>query len=416
MLEINQVLNKMIKFSNQVRAGITGHTGKRIEHIVNIGIGGSDLGPKMAHYALQFYSDRSLTFDFVSNIDEADIFEALRGKDPEKTMFIVASKTFTTQETLTNAISAKTWFLTKMPTQAIKKHFVAISTNYKLVTEFGIDPNNVFEFWDFVGGRYSLASAIGLSLMISIGPNNFLDMLEGMHEMDNHFNDAPPRENLPVILALLGIWYNNFFGAESYAILPYSNYMALFASYFQQGDMESNGKSVNRQGRSVDYQTGPIVWGGQGTNGQHAFYQLIHQGTKLIPCDFIGFRESVTDSMDHQFKLNSNLLAQSKALAFGRCQEEVNAASDLIPFKTFAGNRPSNTILLDRLTPKNLGKLIALYEHKIFTQGAIWNINSFDQWGVELGKELASSILKDLQGENNTYDSSTNQLLDFLKK
>ncbi len=417
--EVHAVLDKMSSFAHRVRSGEwKGYTGKRIRNIVNIGIGGSDLGPVMAYEALQYYSDRSLTLRFVSNIDGNEFVEATRDLNAEETLFIVSSKTFTTLETLTNAHSARAWCVGALGSEdAVAKHFVAVSTNEKEVAKFGIDTANMFGFWDWVGGRYSYDSAIGLSLMIAIGPDNFRAMLAGFHEMDEHFRTAPFERNLPVLLGLLGIWYNNFFGAETVAILPYDHYMGRFSAYLQQLDMESNGKHVDLQGRPVDYQTGPIIWGQPGTNGQHAFYQLIHQGTKLIPCDFIGFYQPLNALPPHHDLLMANFFAQTEALAFGKTAEEVAAdgvAAFQVPHRTFEGNRPTNTIMADRLTPATLGKLVALYEHKVFVQGTIWNINSFDQWGVELGKVLANRIIPELQSANEpqlAHDSSTNALI-----
>jgi len=419
MPEVNAVLDKMAVFANKVRSGEwVGQTGRRIRNVVNIGIGGSDLGPVMAYEALKPYADRNLTVRFVSNVDGTHVVECTRDLDPEETLFIVASKTFTTQETMTNAQTAKNWLLEKLgDPSAVAKHFVALSTNAEKVSEFGIDTANMFGFWDWVGGRYSLPSAIGLSLMIAVGPENFVAMLEGYHAMDNHFRTAPFAENLPVLLALIGIWYNNFFGAETEAILPYDQYMHRFAAYFQQGNMESNGKYISKRGKKVKYQTGPIVWGEPGTNGQHAFYQLIHQGTKLIPCDFIGFAQSQNPVGDHHDKLMANFFAQTEALAFGKTAEALEAdgvPKKLIPHKTFEGNRPTNTIMAKKLTPRVLGELIAMYEHKIFTQGVIWDIYSFDQWGVELGKVLAKKILPELEAEAEphlAHDASTNDLI-----
>lgn len=419
MSEVNAVLDRMALFARRVRAGEwVGHTGKPVRNIINIGIGGSDLGPNMAYEALKFWADRRLTVRFVSNVDGTHISEALRDLDPEETLFIVASKTFTTQETMTNAEMAKAWLLQKLgDSAAVARHFVALSTNAEKVCAFGIDTDNMFEFWDWVGGRYSLPSAIGLSLMIAIGPEQFFDMLEGYHAMDVHFRSTPFERNAPVLLGLLGVWYNNFFGWETHAILPYDQYLHRFAAYFQQGDMESNGKSVNKRGKRVRYQTGPIVWGEPGTNGQHAFFQLLHQGTKRVPCDFIGFAKSLNPIGDHHAKLMANFFAQTEALAFGKTAEECRAEGvppKLIPHKTFEGNRPSNTIMAQQLSPRVLGELIALYEHKIFTQGVIWDINSFDQWGVELGKVLANRILPELTAEDEPelrHDSSTNQLI-----
>ena len=419
MPEVNAVLDKMRAFSRKVRSGEwKGHTGKRIKNVVNLGIGGSDLGPVMAYEALKPFSDRALTMRFVSNVDGSHIAESVRDLHPEETLFLVASKTFTTQETMTNAESAKAWLLASLKDpKAVAKHFVALSTNAAKVAAFGIDTANMFEFWDWVGGRYSLCSAIGLPVMIAIGPENFDALLDGAHAMDRHFQEAPACGNMPVLLALLGVWYNNFLGAESHAILPYDQYLHRFAAYFQQGDMESNGKSVDNQGDKVNYQTGPIIWGEPGTNGQHSFYQLIHQGTKLIPCDFIGFAKSHNAISDHHPKLMANFFAQTAALAFGKTREEVKAEGvpeALAPFKVFAGNHPTNTIMAKQLTPYVLGQLIALYEQKIFTQGVIWNINPYDQWGVELGKVLASRILPDLMpgaSGGMKHDGSTNELI-----
>ena len=415
---VNAVLEKMSGFADLVRSGRwLGFTGRPIRNIVNIGIGGSDLGPVMAVEALKPYSQRNLTVRFVSNVDGTHIVEATRDLDAAETLFIVASKTFTTQETMTNAGTAKAWLLERLgdPT-AVARHFVAVSTAAKEVEAFGINPDNMFGFWDWVGGRYSLTSAIGLPLMIAIGPENFIRMLEGYHEMDRHFATAPFERNAPVILALLGIWHGNFFGAQSTALLPYDQYLARFAAYFQQGDMESNGKRVTKTGKDVTYETGPVVWGEPGTNGQHAFYQLIHQGTKLIPCDFIGFCQSHNPVGDHHAKLMSNFFAQTEALAFGKTADECRAEGvpeKLVPHKTFPGNRPTNTLLAEQLTPETFGQLVALYEHKIFTQGVIWNIFSFDQWGVQLGKVLANRILPELKNPEAplTHDSSTNELI-----
>jgi glucose-6-phosphate isomerase len=417
--EVHAVLEKMSAFANRVRSGEwKGYTGKRIRNIVNIGIGGSDLGPFMAYEALKHYSDREMTVRFVSNIDGTDFVEATIDLDPAETLFVVSSKTFTTLETLTNARSARAWCLNTLKDEsAVARHFVAVSTNTAEVTKFGIDPANMFEFWDWVGGRYSYDSAIGLSLMIAIGPERFYEMLGGFHQMDEHFRTAPFAQNLPVLLGLLGIWYNNFFGAETVAILPYDQYLNRLSAYFQQLDMESDGKHVDLEGRQVNYQTGPIIWGQPGTNGQHAFYQLIHQGTKLIPCDFIGFNQTLNPIGDHHDLLMANLFAQTEALAFGKTAEEVAAdgvPAFQVPHRTFEGNHPTNTILLDRLTPEALGKLIALYEHKVFVQGTIWNINSFDQWGVELGKVLAQRIIPELESPaapDLKHDSSTNTLI-----
>ncbi|MEW6354777.1 MAG: glucose-6-phosphate isomerase [Planctomycetota bacterium] len=424
MPEVRAVLDKMAAFASKIRTGEwTGHTGKRIRNIVNIGIGGSDLGPVMAYEALKPYADRSLTVRFVSNIDGTHLAEATRDLDPAETIFIVASKTFTTQETMTNAHSARDWLLAALSDKAaVARHFVALSTNKKGVEEFGIDAANMFEFWDWVGGRYSLPSAIGLSLMVAIGPENFFRMLDGYHAMDRHFRAAPFERNMPVVLALLGVWYNNFFGAESHAILPYDQYLHRFAAYFQQGDMESNGKSTQLDGSPTAWQTGPIVWGEPGTNGQHAFYQLLHQGTKLVPCDFIAFAKSHNPIGDHHAKLIANVFAQTEALAFGKTEEEVRAEGvpdGLVPHKVFAGNRPTNTILAEVLDPETLGKLIALYEHKIFVQGIIWNVNSFDQMGVELGKLLAKRILPEVESKAEPklmHDSSTNHLIRWFRR
>ncbi|MCX6349762.1 MAG: glucose-6-phosphate isomerase [Candidatus Aureabacteria bacterium] len=421
---VHQVLEQMGEFARKVRSGEwKGYTGKRVRNVVNIGIGGSDLGPAMATEALRPYSERALTVRFVSNVDGTHFAEAVRDLDPAETLFVVCSKTFTTQETLTNALSARQWLLESLQdAAAVAKHFVAVSTNAKEVKAFGIDLKNMFEFWDWVGGRYSLCSAIGLSLMIAIGPENFREMLGGFYAMDRHFAEAPLEKNLPVILALLGLWYNNFFGAQSYAVLPYDQYLSRFPAYLQQLDMESNGKSVDREGRAVGYQTGPIVWGEPGTNGQHAFYQLIHQGTKLIPADFIGFSAAHNPLGDHHLKLLANFIAQTEALAFGKTAEEVKTEGvkeELIPFKTFAGNKPTNTILAKSLTPSVLGQLIALYEHKVFTQGVIWDIYSFDQWGVELGKQLAKKILAELESKTEpklAHDSSTVALIRRIRE
>jgi glucose-6-phosphate isomerase len=422
--EVHAVLDKMTAFVNRVRSGQwKGYTGKRIRNIVNIGIGGSDLGPHMAYDALKFYSDRNLTFRFVSNVDGTDFAEAVHDLDPAETLFIVSSKTFTTLETLTNARSARAWCLKTLgDEQAIAKHFVAVSTNTQEVAKFGIDTENMFGFWDWVGGRYSLDSAIGLSLMIAIGPEHFREMLTGFHEMDEHFRTAPFERNLPVLLGLIGIWYNDFFGAETVAILPYDQYLERLPAYLQQLDMESNGKHVDLDGHKVNYQTGPIIWGQPGTNGQHAFYQLIHQGTKLIPCDFIGFCQSLNPLKPHHDLLMANFFAQTEALAFGKTSEQVAAdgvASFQVPHRTFEGNCPTNTILATRLTPETLGKLIALYEHKVFVQGTIWHINSFDQWGVELGKMLANRIIPELESSEEpklSHDSSTNTLIQRYRR
>ncbi|MFJ3992283.1 glucose-6-phosphate isomerase [Streptomyces sp. NPDC090032] len=400
--QVHAVLDKMAVFADKVRSGEwTGHTGKRIKNVVNVGIGGSDLGPAMAYEVLRSFTDRDLTVRFVSNVDGADLHEAVRDLDPAETLFIIASKTFTTIETITNATSARNWLLTGLGVgqEAVAKHFVALSTNAEKVSEFGIDTANMFEFWDWVGGRYSFDSAIGLSLMIAIGPDAFREMLDGFHLVDEHFRTAPAEANAPLLMGLLGIWYGNFHDAQSHAVLPYSHYLSRFTAYLQQLDMESNGKSVDREGRPVEWQTGPVVWGTPGTNGQHAYYQLIHQGTKLIPADFIGFAEPVADLLpglvaQHDL-LMANFFAQTQALAFGKTPAEVRAEGvpeELVPHKTFRGNHPTTTILAKRLTPFVLGQLIALYEQKVFVQGAVWNIDSFDQWGVELGKVLAKRI------------------------
>src|SRR5229473_1996430 len=417
--EVHAVLDKMADFSNRVRSGAwRGYTGKRMRNIINIGIGGSDLGPSMAYDALRYFSDRSLTVRFVSNIDGNEFVEATRDLDPAETLFIVSSKTFTTLETLTNAHSARAWCVRAMGSeQAVAKHFVAVSTNAAEVAKFGIDTANMFEFWDWVGGRYSYDSAIGLSLMIAIGPEHFRAMLGGFHEMDEHFRAAPFERNMPVLLGLLGIWYVNFFGAESHAVLPYSHYLARLPFYLQQLDMESNGKSVDLDGRRVSHQTGPIIWGQPGTNGQHAYCQLIHQGTRLIPCDFIGFGRTLNPLGRHHDLLTANLVAQTEALAFGKTAAEVAAEgvpAAQVPHRTFEGNRPSNTILAAALTPAALGRLVALYEHKVFVQGSLWRINSFDQWGVELGKALAGRIAPELESREEPrldHDSSTNALI-----
>ena len=429
MPEVNAVLGRMEKFANAVRDGShVGYTGKRITDVVNIGIGGSDLGPVMACAALKPYADdRKLRVHFVSNVDATHIAETFKVVDPETTLWIIASKTFTTQETMTNAASAREWFLAKAKDEkAIAKHFVAASTAAAEVKKFGIDAANMFEFFDWVGGRYSLWSAIGLPIALYVGFDKFHEMLAGAHAMDEHFRTTPLEDNLPVLLGLIGVWYNDFFDAQNQAILPYDQYLSRFAAYFQQGDMESNGKGVDRDGHSIygQYQTGPVIWGEPGTNGQHAFYQLIHQGTKLIPCDFIATVQTHNPLGKHHDILLSNFFAQPEALAFGKTGEEVRkemgdaAPKSLITAKSFPGNRPTNSILLDLLDPKTLGSLIALYEHKIFTQGAIWNINSFDQWGVELGKQLAKKILPELEGEKpvTSHDSSTNGLINAFKQ
>ncbi len=417
--DVHAVLDQMADFSTRVRSGEwKGFSGKRIRNIINIGIGGSDLGPVMAYEALKHYSDRNLTVRFVSNIDGTDLAEATRDLDPAETLFVVCSKTFTTIETLTNAQSARDWCLNALhDKQAIARHFVAVSTNRNEVQKFGIDPANMFGFWDWVGGRYSLDSAIGLSLMIGIGPDHFRDMLTGFRAMDEHFQTAPFENNLPVLLGLLGVWYVNFFHAETHAILPYDQYLWRLSAYCQQLDMESNGKRVTLDGTVVDYQTGPIIWGQPGTNGQHAYYQLIHQGTRLIPCDFIGFSRSINPYGPHHDLLMANFFAQTEALAFGKTAKEVEAEgvpASLVPHRTFPGNHPTNTLLAEELTPAMLGKLIALYEHKVFVQGTIWNVNSFDQWGVELGKVLAKRIAPELTAQKEPdlgHDSSTNTLI-----
>jgi glucose-6-phosphate isomerase len=418
--KIHAVLDKMAHFSDRVRNGEwTGYTGKRIRNVVNIGIGGSDLGPVMAYEALRSYTDRSMTFRFVSNVDGTDFAEAVRDLDTAETLFIVSSKTFTTLETMTNAHSARAWSLAGLggDEASVAKHFVAVSTNAKEVSKFGIDTANMFEFWDWVGGRYSMDSAIGLSTMIAIGPSNFSDLLSGFHQMDEHFRTAPLERNLPVLMGLLSVWYNNFFGSQTVAVLPYEQYLKRFPAYLQQLTMESNGKHVTLDGAEVSYQTGPIYWGEPGTNGQHSFYQLIHQGTKLIPCDFIAFAKSLNPLGRHHAMLLANVFAQTEALAFGKTAEQVKAegtADWLVPHRVFEGNRPSNTILADKLTPVTLGKLVAMYEHSVFTQGVIWNIDSFDQWGVELGKVLAQRIIPELESVVETglnHDSSTNNLI-----
>jgi glucose-6-phosphate isomerase len=416
---VHAVLDKMADFSRRVRSGEwKGFTGKRIRTVVNIGIGGSDLGPVMAYEALRQYSQRDLAFRFVSNVDGTDFFEATRDLAPEETLFIISSKTFTTLETMTNARTARDWALAALKDPAaVAKHFVAVSTNAGEVEKFGIDTANMFEFWDWVGGRYSMDSAIGLSTMIAVGPELFREMLDGLHEMDEHFRTAPFERNLPVLLGLLGVWYNNFFGAETVAVLPYDQYLKRFPAYLQQLTMESNGKRVTLDGSAVDYQTGPVYWGEPGTNGQHSFYQLIHQGTKLVPCDFIAFNRSLHPLGRHHDLLMANVLAQAEALAFGKTPDELrgeNTPADLVSHRTFEGNRPSNLILMEQLTPGALGKLVALYEHSVFTQGVIWQIDSFDQWGVELGKVLAARIVPELEAASETglaHDGSTNALI-----
>ena len=423
MIDIKKVLNKMKDFTENLRSGKwKGATGKEIKAVINIGIGGSDLGPRMVCEALKYYANGPQVY-FVSNVDGADIYEVLRKLDPETSLFIVASKTFTTQETMTNANTARTWLVEKLGESAIKNHFVALSTNKEKVAEFGIDTNNMFEFWNFVGGRYSLWSAIGLPIACAVGFDKFKELLEGAYEMDQHFINAPIDQNIPVIMAVLGIWYNNFFNAQSYTVLPYSQYLHRFTAFLQQSDMESNGKTINRNGEKVDYQTGQVLWGEPGTNGQHSFYQLIHQGTKLIPSDFIGIINPPKRVGDHHEKLMSNFFAQPEALAFGLTKEQAIEALEksgtskediemLAPHKVFEGNKPTNSILLNELTPKTLGALIAMYEHKIFVQGIIWQVNSYDQWGVELGKKLANVILPELKGEKtNEHNCSTASLI-----
>jgi len=418
--QVHAVLDKMADFSNQVRSGAwKGHTGKRIRNVINIGIGGSDLGPVMAYEALKHYSDRAMTFRFVSNIDGTDFAEAVHDLDPAETLFIDSSKTFTTLETMTNAHTARDWLVTGLggDEKAVAKHFVAVSTNAAEVAKFGIDTTNMFEFWDWVGGRYSMDSAIGLSTMLAIGPENFRTLLDGFHQMDEHFRTAPFERNLPVLMGLLAVWYNDFFGAQTVAVLPYEQYLKRFPAYLQQLTMESNGKHVTLDGDTVACDTGPIYWGEPGTNGQHSFYQLIHQGTRLIPCDFIAFGQPLNPLGQHHDMLLANVFAQTEALAFGKTPEQVKAEGTpdwLVPHRVFEGNRPSNTILAERLTPATLGTLVALYEHSVFTQGTIWNINSFDQWGVELGKVLAQRIIPELESQVEPtlgHDSSTNTLI-----
>ena len=423
--QVHEVLDRMADFSNRVRSGQwKGHTGKWIRNIVNIGIGGSDLGPVMAYEALRFYSDRSLTFRFVSNIDGIDFAEATRDLNPEETLFIISSKTFTTMETMTNAQTAREWLLRSLgnDTRAVASHFVAVSTNAKKVSEFGIDTANMFGFWDWVGGRYSMDSAIGLSTMLAIGPENFRAMLKGFHEMDEHFRNAPFERNMPVLMGLLALWNNNFLGAQTIAVLPYENYLKRFPAYLQQLTMESNGKQVTVAGKKVNYNTGPIYWGEPGTNGQHSFYQLIHQGTRLIPCDFIAFTNPLIEVGRHHDILMANVFAQAEALAFGKTARQVRSegtAEWLVPHRVFNGNRPSNMILADRLTPDILGKLVALYEHSTYTQSVIWNIDAFDQWGVELGKVLAQRIIPELESKTEPrpgHDTSTNNLIRHYRK
>jgi glucose-6-phosphate isomerase len=422
---VHAVLDKMIKFSNRVRGGAwLGHTGKRIRNVVNIGIGGSDLGPVMAYEALKYYSERDMRFRFVSNVDGTDVVEAVRDLDPAETLFIVSSKTFTTLETMTNAHSARAWLLEGLgdDPKSIARHFVAVSTNAAEVAKFGIDTANMFEFWDWVGGRYSMDSAIGLSTMLAISPEHFQAMLDGFHQMDEHFRSAPFERNLPVLMGVLSIWYNDFFGAETVAVLPYDQYLKRFPAYLQQLTMESNGKHVTLDGTGVNYETGPIYWGEPGTNGQHSFYQLIHQGTRLIPCDFIAFMKPLNQLGRHHDMLIANVFAQTEALAMGKTAEQVKAEGTpdwLVPHRVFEGNRPSNTILAERLAPDTLGKLVALYEHSVFTQGAIWSIDSFDQWGVELGKALAQRIIPELEAKENPtlgHDGSTNALIRRYRK
>jgi glucose-6-phosphate isomerase len=423
--EVHSVLDKMTAFSDRVRSGEwQGHTGKRIRNVINIGIGGSDLGPVMAYEALKHYSERSMTFRFVSNVDGTDFAEAVVDLDPSETMFIVSSKTFTTLETMTNAHTARDWSLKVFngDEKSVAKHFVAVSTNAAEVSKFGIDTANMFGFWDWVGGRYSMDSAIGLSTMLAIGPENFRSMLSGFHQMDEHFRTAPFERNLPVLLGLLSVWYNDFFGAQTVAVLPYEQYLKRFPAYLQQLTMESNGKHVTLDGKLVNYETGPIYWGEPGTNGQHSFYQLIHQGTRLIPCDFIAFAKALNPLGRHHDMLVANVCAQTEALAFGKTPQQVKEEGTpdwLVPHRVFEGNRPSNTLLLDRLTPEALGKLVALYEHSVFTQGTIWHIDSFDQWGVELGKVLAQHIIPELESKSEPklgHDSSTNNLIRRYRK
>jgi len=423
--EVHAVLDRMADFASRVRSGEwKGYTGKRIRNVINVGIGGSDLGPVMAYEALKYYTDRTMTFRFVSNVDGTDFAEAVRDLDPSETLFVISSKTFTTLETMTNAQTARAWSLAGFGNdeKSVAKHFVAVSTNAAEVTKFGIDTANMFEFWDWVGGRYSMSSAIGLSTMVAVGPDNFRAMLNGMHEMDEHFRTAPFERNLPVLMGLLALWYNDFFGAQTVAVLPYEQYLKRFPAYLQQLTMESNGKHVTLDGKTVSRDTGPIYWGEPGTNGQHSFYQLIHQGTRLIPCDFIAFSQSLNPVGRHHDILIANVCAQTEALAFGKTPEQVKAEGTpdwLVPHRVFEGNRPSNTILAQRLTPETLGKLVALYEHSVFTQGAIWNIDSFDQWGVELGKVLAQRIIPEVESKAEpklVHDSSTNNLITYYRK
>jgi glucose-6-phosphate isomerase len=422
--KVHEVIGRMADFSNRVRSGQwMGHTGKRIRNVINIGIGGSDLGPVMACEALRHYSKRDMTFRFISNVDATDFTEATQDLSADETLFIVSSKTFTTLETMTNAHTVRNWTVRALGEErAVARHFVAVSTNAEEVAKFGIDTAHMFGFWDWVGGRYSMDSAIGLSTMIAIGPDNFLSMLAGFHEMDEHFRTAPFDKNLPVLMGLLSVWYNNFFGAQTVAVLPYDQYLKRFPAYLQQLTMESNGKHVTLDGVHVDYGTGPVYWGEPGTNGQHSFYQLIHQGTKLIPCDFIGFCRPLNPSGNHHDLLMANLFAQTEALAFGKTEDEVRKEGTpdwLVPHRVCEGNRPSNTILAEQLTPETLGKLVALYEHSVFTQGTIWNIDSFDQWGVELGKVLAKRIIPELESKAeppSDHDSSTNSLIRRYRK
>jgi glucose-6-phosphate isomerase len=423
--KVHAVLDRMADFSNRIRSGEwKGYTGKRIRNVINVGIGGSDLGPVMAYEALRFYSDRALTFRFVSNVDGTDFAEAVHDLDPAETLFIISSKTFTTLETMTNAHTARDWSLAGLQgdEKSVAKHFVAVSTNTAEVQKFGIDTANMFEFWDWVGGRYSMSSAIGLSTMVAIGPDNFRAMLSGLHQIDEHFRTTPFEKNLPVLMGLLSVWYDDFFGAQTQAVLPYEQYLKRFPAYLQQLTMESNGKHVTLDGKTVTRETSAIYWGEPGTNGQHSFYQLIHQGTKLIPCDFIAFTEPLNPLGRHHDVLIANVLAQAEALAFGKTPEQVKAEGTpdwLVPHRVFEGNRPSNTIFVDRLTPETLGKLVALYEHSVFTQGTVWNIDSFDQWGVELGKVLAQRIIPELESKTEpklAHDSSTNTLINYYRK
>ena len=425
MPQVHAVLDRMADFANRIRSGEwKGHSGKRIRNVINVGIGGSDLGPVMAYEALKYYTDRAMTFRFVSNIDSTDFAEAVLDLDPAETLFIISSKTFTTLETMTNAQTARAWSLAGLGNdkKSVAKHFVAVSTNADEVSKFGIDTANMFGFWDWVGGRYSMDSAIGLSTMVAIGPDNFRAMLDGFHQMDQHFRTAPFEANLPVLMGLLALWYNDFFGAQTVAVLPYEQYLKRFPAYLQQLTMESNGKHVTLDGKPVTRDTGPIYWGEPGTNGQHSFYQLIHQGTRIIPCDFIAFAEPLNRIGRHHDMLLANVFAQTEALAFGKTPDQVKAEGTpdlLVPHRVFEGNRPSNTILVNRLTPEGLGKLVALYEHSVFTQGVIWNIDSFDQWGVELGKVLAQRIIPELESKDQpklAHDSSTNNLIAYYRK